>query len=284
MNEDNQSKISLYSLGYAAGNLEFGQRELEVIPIESLSQFDGEVNDMRDSIESTGKDREGNEYKTKQETSHSIVATYMPNDANRPFPGLVRRGERVLIYRVGDTDKFYWAETGLDDTIRRQDVFVIAIPNSPKENENSREGNSAYYIEVNTVDKHISIRTNKNDGEAYAYDVQLNGKGGFISLQDDVGNFIQLVSKEQRVILGNAAGSEIKIEKSKALISAKDEVQINTNNFKVNAKTTTFTGSSWSVKASAEFTGSLKSNGVNVSNTHYHTSTKPGDPTTKVTG
>ena len=84
--------------------------------------------------------------------------------------------------------------------------------------------------------------------------------------------------------MANASGSEIKIEKSKALISAKDEVEINTNNLKVNAKSTTFTGSSWSVKASAEFTGSLKSNGVNVSNTHYHTSTKPGDPTTKVTG
>ena len=284
MTNDEQSKFKLYSMGMAAGNVEFGQRELEVIPIEDLSQLDGEVNDMQDTLTSKGQDREGNEYQTKQTTSHSIKAMFLSEDANRPYPGMVRRGEKVLIYRVGDTDKFYWKPMGLEDNVRRSDVYIVAVPNSGKENENSRAADSSYYYEINTVDKLITIATNKNDGEGYAYTIQINAKEGAVSIQDDAGQFIQLVSKEQRCIMANASGSEIKIEKSKALISAKDEVEINTNNLKVNAKSTTFTGSSWSVKASAEFTGSLKSNGVNVSNTHYHTSTKPGDPTTKVTG
>ena len=56
MTNDEQSKFKLYSMGMAAGNVEFGQRELEVIPIEDLSQLDGEVNDMQDTLTSPGQD------------------------------------------------------------------------------------------------------------------------------------------------------------------------------------------------------------------------------------
>ena len=297
METGDQSKMRLYSLGMAAGNIEFGQRELEVIPIEHLSQLDGEINDMRGELTSTGKDREGNEYQTKQTTSHSIKATYLPGDANRPYPGLIRRGEKVEIYVIGDSDKYYWKEMGLDDTIRRQDIYLIAVPNSPKENEDSRTPDTAYYLEINTLDKNITIATNKNDGEEYAYTIQIDPKNCAVTIQDDAGQFLQLVSKMQRVIMGNAAGSEIKIEKSKALISTKDEIKFVTKNLIAEVTTATFKakdfnvnanysvqGGKYSVKASAEFTGSLKSNGINVSNTHYHTSTKPGTPTTQVSG
>lgn len=318
MSTDEQSKFKLYSMGLAAGNVEFGQRELEVIPIEDLSQLDGEVNDMQDTITSTGTDREGNEYQTKQTTSHSIKATFLSEDANRPYPGMVRRGEQVLIYRIGDTDKFYWKEMGLEDNVRRNDVYIIAVPNSGKENENSRSADSAYYLEVNTVDKQITLSTNKNDGEQFAYIIQLNAKDGHATIQDDAGQFIQLVSKEQRCIMANASGSEIKIEKSKALISAKDEVKIETKKLLLNAEVTEHTGKTYnytgvdfgvasnfsmkgtnysiaatnsvskggkySVQADIDFVGALTSNGMNISDSHYHITTRQGENTTKVTG
>ena len=284
------STFTIFSLGEAAGNLIVGQRELEVIPKESFSQIDGEVTDATAEIEAQGIDRENNAYTTKVKTANSIKATYLSFDPHKPFPSLIRRGEKVIIYRLADTDKYYWSPLGLDDTTRRKDVLIIAVPNSPKENENSRTPETAYYIEVNTVDKHITIQTNKNDGEPYAYVVQINTKDGFISLGDDVGQFINLVSKEQRITLQNASDSEVTIEKGKGLFKTNVEIRMETKSFIVKADKADFQtqkwnmqGSDFAVKANGTFTGSLKNNGINVGSTHYHIGNL-GNPTSTPQG
>ena len=284
------SKFTFFSLGEAAGNLTFGQRELKVIPKESFSQLDGEVTDAMAELEAEGVDKDGNTYTSKVGTSNSITATYLSFDPHKPFPSLIRRGEKVIIYRLADTDKYYWQPLGLDDTTRRRDILVIAVPNSPKENENSRTPETAYYIEVNTIDKHISVQTNKNDGEPFAYSIQLNTKEGFFSVMDDAGNFIQLVSSEDRITTQNATGSEITIEKGKGLWKTSESVTIETKTFTVKASKADFqtqtwqmSGSTYNVKASSEFTGSLKNNGINVGSTHYHIGNL-GNPTSPPQG
>lgn len=287
------SNFTIFSLGVAAGNLSVGQRELEVTPVESFSQIDGEVTDASAEIESEGLDRDNNAYTTKVKTSNSIKATYLSFDPHKPFPSLIRRGEKVIIYRLADTDKYYWSPLGLDDNTRRKDVLIIAVPNSPKENENSRTPETAYYLEINTVDKHITIQTNKNDGEKFAYAVQINTGQGFISLGDDTGQFINLVSAEQRITLQNASESEITIEKGKGLFKAPEEILFQSKSLVFKADKADFqtqqwnmVGSNWTVKANSTFTGnvgvngSLKNNGVNVGNTHYHIDSRGGNTST----
>ena len=46
----NGSLLRVYSLGVAAANLICGQRELEITPIEDLSQLDGELTDVQVKI------------------------------------------------------------------------------------------------------------------------------------------------------------------------------------------------------------------------------------------
>lgn len=274
----NQASVfTIYSLGVAAGNLQFGQRELEVTPVESFTQIDGAVTDAFAEIEVEGKDRENNVYKSKVTTANSIKAVFLPFDPHQPFPSLIRRGERVIIYRLADTDKYYWQPLGLDDNTRRRDIHIIAVANSPKENENSRTPETAYYIEINTIDKHITIQTNKNDGEKYAYAVQINTKENFISLGDDAGNFFNLVSDEERLTLQNASMSEISIEKGKGLFKTNEQILFQSKSLIFKSTNTTFESTNWEMKgsnykvaASAAFTGALKNNGINVGATHYH--------------
>jgi hypothetical protein len=290
---DKSSLIRPYSLGVAAANLEFGQKELEVTPVENLAQLDGEVTDTQTDVESTGVDKDGNTYSTSQKASNSIKAMWLPLDAYRAFPGLIRRGERVMIWRVGDTDKYYWTEMGLDDKTRRRDIMTFLIPNSPKEGEDSRTPDTAYFIEVNTVDKHITIQTNKNDGEQFAYLFQLNPGGNSATLCDDVGNYIQLDSLLQKIILKNQMNSEIWIEKNKGAFRTQEHIlfetktldikttdlnvttsnytekssnhSIKTSSYTVKASSISWTGSSYAIKS-----GSLTHNGINVGATHYH--------------
>ena len=291
---DKRSLIRPYSLGIAAANLEFGQKDLEVSPIENLAQLDGEVVDTQIEIESTGVDKDGNTYSTLQKASNSIKATWFPLDIYRAFPGLIRRGERVMIWRVGDTDKYYWTEMGLDDKTRRTDIMTFLIPNSSKEGENSRTPDTAYFIEVNTVDKHISIQTNKNDGETFAYLLQLNPGGKNATLCDDVGNYIQLDSGLQKIIAKNQMGSEFWIEKNKGGFKTSENITIETKTLDIkvqnmNVKATTFklnaneyketsskhnvTTTQYEIKSTV-----FTHNGVNVGMTHYHTGNL-GNPT-----
>ena len=281
------SKVKIYSLGYAGANLSFGERELEVVPIEDLDQLDGEVTDMMGQLDATGVDKDGNTFATSQKVSNTIRAMYLPLDAHRPYPSLIRRGERVLIWRVADTDKYYWTEMGLDDTTRRKDVFTILVPNSPTEGENSKIYKTAYYIEVNTVDKHITIQTNKNDGEEFAYLLQLNPGGGSATLCDDAGNYFQLLSKEKKLMLMNAVGSSMGIEGNKGWFTAKESITCNTKDFNVNCtnynvKTANYNMSasagcnmtssgSYAVKAS-----SFTHNGINVGESHKHSGVRSG--------
>lgn len=276
---DKSSLIRPYSLGVAAANLEFGQKELEVTPVENLAQLDGEVTDTQVDVESTGVDKDGNTYSTSQKASNSIKAMWLPLDTYRAFPGLIRRGERVMIWRVGDTDKYYWTEMGLDDTTRRKDIMTFLIPNSSKEGEDSRTPDTAYFIEVNTVDKHITIQTNKNDGEQFAYLFQLNPGGKNATLCDDAGNYIQLDSTLQKIIAKNQMGSEFWIEKGKGGMKTPENILFETktldikattmnvtvDNYTVKATATTWSGSSYSIKS-----GSFTHNGINVGATHYH--------------
>ncbi len=281
------SKIKLYSLGIAGANLSFGERQLEVVPIEDLDQIDGEVNDMLGQLDSTGVDRDGNTYATQQAVSNTIKANYLPLDAHRPYPSLIRRGERVLIWRVADTDNYYWTEMGLDDTTRRKDVYTILVSNSPKEGENSKTYATAYYIEVNTVDKHITIQTNKNDGEEFSYLFQLNPGGSSATLCDDAGNYFQLDSKEKKLMIQNALGSSLGIEKNKAWFTAKESITATTKDFNVNCTNYNVKTQNYNMTASvgcnmespgtyAIKSSSFTHNGVNVGLDHKHKNIKSG--------
>lgn len=274
------SKIKLYSLGVAGANLSFGERELEVVAVEDLDQLDGEVNDMMGQLDSTGVDREGSTFATSQVVSNTIKAMWLPLDAHRPYPSLIRRGERVLIYRVGDSDKYYWTEMGLDDTTRRKDIYTILVSNSPTEGENSKTYATAYYIEVNTVDKHITIQTNKNDGEEFAYLLQLNPGGGSATICDDAGNWFQLDSKAKKLEIKNSVGSSMGIEQNKGWMKARDSITCDTKDFNVNCTNYNVKASSYNAGISGGYdikSTSLKHNGVNVGLDHKHKGIKSGN-------
>ena len=275
------SKIKIYSLGYAGANLSFGERELEVIPIEDLDQLDGEVNDMLGELEATGVDKDENTFATKQTVANTIKASYLPLASHRPFPSLIRRGERVLIWRVADTDKYYWTEMGLDDTTRRKDIYTLLVSNSPNEGEHSRHYKTAYYLEINTVDKHVTIQTNKNDGEQYAYLLQLNPGGGTATICDDAGNFFQLESKANKLSLQNAMGSTIGIENDKGWFKAAQSLDFETKNFNVKCSNYTVNASAYSVKSSkySVNASSFTHNGKNIGMDHRHNNVQPGNGT-----
>lgn len=267
-----KSKFKIKSIAYAAENLELGKTLLEVTPVESLGYLHGEVNAEKETFEETGVDAKGNTYNVKIETSNAMVAEWLQFGSNRITPPNVRRGERVLLWQYAEEDKYYWSTLGLDDHLRRLETVTFAFSDTKDESTKSLTPENSYYFEVDTHNKLVTLSTSKSDGEPFKYVVQINAKDGKIVITDDTNNYIMLNSREKQLILENANGSKVNIEKKNITIDSGDSVTINTKKFKVNAKT--------EINGDTSTKGSLRNNGTNVGSTHTHGGVRSGQSST----
>lgn len=304
------SILQMYSVGIAAANLQVGQTELSVFPSESRTYADGEVTDNISDYTTTGVDGNGNNYSEKVTASNAIRAKWLSRNPWLKTPGLVRRGEEVIIWRVGDTDQFYWELMGTSNHLRRRDIMLLVFSNTSDEATTELTGANSVFFEINTMDKHITLMTPTNDGEQCGYALQLNYKDSNFSLSDTLGNGVIMDSVEKLLQLYNADDSTVMIDKTKILIQANDEVKIKTNKliaetqetqmqgeqFTGNYPTTQWAGTSFTasyagstlgVGNGVNFSGGtmnintegLFHNGVNVGSDHVHTEQGDGKDT-----
>lgn len=237
MTEYDKSGLVFYSFGTVAANKKRKSKEIEVTPHEAMPMLDGEVTDNTVDYEAKGSGEEGEgAYDHKIKTTASIKAEWTPwGNTNRKTAPDVRRGETVLILRYGDTDKFFWTTWRDDDGVhRRLETVIYAWSNERKENEKLTAENT-YWLEVSTHDKYIHLRTTKNDGEPYQYDIQLNTKEGFFQIQDDDGNFFFLDSKNRHIKAQNKDKSFIELDKRVINIDAPDEINMRTKKYSLKA-------------------------------------------------
>lgn len=235
-----KSKVSIlqpYSIGKAAANLAVGQSDLMVTPLEKFTHLDGEVTDYVSTYTTSGKDGSGNSYSDVTEASVALKASWLSRNPWLKLPGLVRRGEFVQIWRVGDTDQYYWELLGLSNDLRRKDILLLVISNTRDESTTELTAQNSVFFTIDTVDKHVTLSTPKNDGEAAAYYIQLNWGEGNFSLSDDIGQAFVLDSVKTKWLIKNAMDSLIKIEAGGIDIESPKHVKIKTPLFDVDADT-----------------------------------------------
>lgn len=295
------SILQPYSVGNAAANLEVGQTDLEVYPAEAKTYTDGEVTDNISDFTTKGVDGQGNNYSDVVQASNSIKAKWMSRNPWLKTPGLVRRGEEVMIWEMGDTGQYYWELLGTTNHLRRRDVIIFVVSNTDDESVTELTAQNSYFFEFNTVDKHITLNTPTNDGEPAAYCIQLNTKDGNFSFSDSLGNAIVLDSIKELIQAINNSKSTFFIHGPKARLYAQESIEIETKLLDIKAETlmmkgTTFDGdyaqTTWkgmnlnfdyaattmASEGSLTLSGSsvginspqLQHNGVNVGATHQH--------------
>lgn len=224
------SLLRPWSFGYAAQNKALDSYMLEVVPTEKLPYLDGELTADTFSVEDQGIDSSDETYTSKVDSSNCVPCKWLPFGSNRLYPPDVRRGERVQIYRFGDTDEYYWKELGLDDGLRKLETVVYVFSNNRNETINVITPENSYSIEVSTHKKHMTIRTTKSDGEPYAYIAQINTAEGAFTVTDDIGNYMQIDSSERLVQLVNADGSYHKVHKKDLKSYAPNNLEVKVGN------------------------------------------------------
>lgn len=213
MAKDIKSSLYLFSIGYVTKNKDYDSRSIQALPVESASGTDGEVahNPVQEILK--GIDSAGNAYEVKATATRDLECEWYPFDDNRVTPPDVVRGELVEIYRLGNSPKYFWRSMNMRNGLRTLEHVVNAYAASPTVAGSGINFEKCYTVAISPLNGYININTTKANGEPFAYTLQINTKDGIIGVQDDVGNFFELNSKETRLRLRNANDSYLSIEK-----------------------------------------------------------------------
>ena len=141
-----------------------------------------------------------------------ITCTYRDDTADHDaFPPDVRKGEQVRIYKLADSEQFYWASCGRTEGNRRTETHRIAISDT-LENDGILDDNNSYYLEMDTRRSHsITLTTNKADDEVYKYQLKIDADKHQVYLGDDVGNGLLIQSDVPSVTITNKSGATMQV-------------------------------------------------------------------------
>lgn len=235
----NQSQFHIESIGRSAINRLPSSPLLEVYPIETMTYVDGEITDVYNEDTVTGIDAFGRQYSVKVKMAITIEATYLPMDSNRLTPPDIRRGERVLIWRFGDADQYYWTTTGLDDYLRRLETIVYVLSNTRDESVTQLTPENSWFIRWCSRTKQIQLKTNRSDGESVSYEFLFDIAKGIVTLKDDLGNSFMLDSHERHFKLLNADASVFELNKQVANLTTGTSINLKTKDYTLNCTTVT---------------------------------------------
>lgn len=188
--------------------------EIEIIPTEWIGMRDGEMTQNTTVMEYETKDQSDNVVKGGILGTNTIKATWLPGaTSNRLTPPDVRRGVRVEILQAADEDKYYWRDMGLDHNLFKLETIIFGISNTQSEGDTALKPENMYWIEFSTHSKRLAFATSKSDGEPYVYEMYFDTKNGEFNLTDDIGNFINMVSKLSLIHAQNDKGTFVKLDK-----------------------------------------------------------------------
>ena len=201
-----ESYFKLYCIGIVALNKKLNSHTIEVFPMESAAMLDGELTDKWDEVEVTGKDADIKDYQSKAKFTKTIEATWVAmHQANRFTSPDVRRGDKVVVYRLGDSNVFYWDTMDDYKKLRRLETVVYGYSAVKVEDEELSPDNT--YVQGVSTHEHMVtlIYTSKHPSnkEKYRYGIFIDTRPdqNHVVIKDDVGNRIVLQSEPNLIRL-----------------------------------------------------------------------------------
>lgn len=191
--------------------------KIKVVPIELLPLIKGHLKDNPVPMSKTYKDARGKSYKAIGMHNNNITAEYWSNDSFRKSPPDVQRDEIVMIWQSETGDNWYWEETLKDASTKRRKETVIQTINADKRtgpDPDTHDSTNTYYQEMSSHNKTWTVSTSKKDGEFAAYLIQINAGGGSVIIKDDLGNFIELNSRDKKIQIRNELQTEVCLDKN----------------------------------------------------------------------
>lgn len=220
--------------GIAAEDLADGSNELKIIVSDITPHvLSGTLGAGITTNSTSIQDRDGSVLNTSVTTANHIVATW-EGAPNRRYPGIVRKGEEVHVFRKSGQDRWQWREKGGGRDFRTTDRIVHEVsatdptkPGVPNDDTNS------YTIGMDSDKGIIFLKTSKANKEPVAWSIEVNTKTGVLHITDDAqspGNRIVLdtgATSHAPVFQVNlSTGAALQIEGENAYLKVPKNIQI----------------------------------------------------------
>ncbi|WP_396190450.1 hypothetical protein [Flavobacterium sp.] len=202
-NFEDVSGFKFYSMGIAVEDIDPDDEKegkLKVSPMETLNvQKPGFIHHVKDTYTNIHPDEKGKTVTDSITSRNYLVATWRPFfDPNRVTPPTVRKNESVMLFKFGNVEKYYWTTIAHEPHIRRREKARYAWSNVDPGSDgfDPYDKDTSYWIEVDTIKKKITLKTNDNDGEVAAYEIVIDTEDGKIDIKDNKGNKLNWKSVE----------------------------------------------------------------------------------------
>lgn len=221
-----KSKLEFYSVAIVVKDKERNTDFIEAYPVEALPFTNGPIADAIMTQQGSMPDAHGGMETGSVERSASVQAKWLGLACgNRNSSPDVVKNESVLLYKYSDSEALWWEDMGREPGLRRREVVLYVYGNEGKFGVPLTRDNT-YWLEVNCVEKHITLKTNRNDGERVAYELKLDTLNGLMTLQDDAGNSIFMDSQAGKAGMKATSSVELEAPETKFKTSLKLEGDI----------------------------------------------------------
>lgn len=232
------SELKLYAVGTVAEDLIVGNKSIKVQLHEIMNNIDGEIGNDN-NISSNVKSSDGKVYSVNMNSSGTVPAVWLKNNSNRVTPPNVRKGEKVEVWRLGSTDKYYWKTMSDELDLRKLEHVKWVFVNTKVEGETRIDDSNSYSFTISTLNKLVSLKTAENDGEFTSYKIELDTKEGVLEIIDGRGNFLKLNSRDDGFTINTnnkvdiISTNEANVITKTAVVKA-DTLTIQTNKTSIN--------------------------------------------------
>lgn len=241
MDTTRTSGLKEYCIGIVVETKPVGTDMIKVWPSEELSLAKGELQKQQGSMTESMPDSQGNAKTSTVKYGSVIEASWIMGESNRVTAPDVVHGESVIVYRYADTGEYYWRPLYSSEPAIRRKEHVIYGYSNVKDQVGKKEfdAESSYWMMVSTLKQLLHLHTSDNDGEKVKYDIKLNPKDGEFTLEDDLGNKIELLSTESIFRVTNKDGTVFELNEFNCTERCDNTRSTKAKDIKVNAESVT---------------------------------------------
>lgn len=240
-----------YSIGQVTKPKARDSRHIQALPVEVATATDGEVTHAPEQEIIKGFDADGSEYQVKATSTRDIECEWLPMEGNRSTAPDVERGELVIIYRMGNTNQYFWTCMGQRNHLRTLESVVTMYGATPSLGGCGLDFTKCYYQQWSPLDGHITFGTSMANEEKFKYTFQINTKESLVACTDDVGNYWEINSAESRVMMKNVNNSIIRAEKQIIDLIADKEINFTVGGTKMTLVPESITSKSTTISEEA---------------------------------
>lgn len=223
MKSPRKTQIDFFSYGIVGENKVPNSPWIEAIPIEVNFVNPTDVHATEQSEEHSFTSANATD-SVKSTRGNTVPAKWWKFNSFQVTPPDVRKGDEIIIYRLGETDIYFWEDLNCANV--KTTVNVIHAFPADDNHQMTDDLSNAYVVQISSVEKMIQIRTSMANGEGAAFNFQFNLRDGTHQCTDQKGNKYWINSKENDVGMENENGTKFNLLKEEMFGFAKKRIKL----------------------------------------------------------